>query len=365
MSDHVDLESGHRPVNIPPGVCKNASPSWLSFTALRDRCLHRSFVSAGLRPASVSLPDGTAVRCWVPRSPDPSLPSLLLLHGYGANATWQWAPYVRPLLSAGFNLYVPDLLFFGGSSTPLPDRSEAFQAASVVAAMEAVGAPPRLAGVVGVSYGGFVAYRIAAMFPGAAERVVLLCAGVCLEEGDLGAGMFILSDVEEAARVLLPRTPEKLRELVAVTHHSPPRCMPTCFIKDYINVMCSDYVVEKTDLIYALIKDRKLSDLPKITQPTLIIWGEYDRVFPLELGHRLKRHLEENSQLVVIKNAGHAVNLEKPKEVIKHLKAFLVDSSTAGHQKRKATRWWFPTKVAGQGMKRLASNLPLLSREKA
>ena len=30
--------------------------------------------------------------------------------------------------------------------------------------------------------------------------------------------------------------------------------------------MCSDYVEEKTGLINALIKDRKLSDLPKISQ---------------------------------------------------------------------------------------------------
>jgi len=40
------------------------------------------------------------------------------------------------------------------------------------------------------------------------------------------------------------------------------------------------------------------------------------------------RHIGENAQMVVIKNAGHAVNLEKPKEFGKHLKAFLIDSNT-------------------------------------
>lgn len=38
------------------------------------------------------------------------------------------------------------------------------------------------------------------------------------------------------------------------------------------------------------------------------------------------RHLGENAELVVIKNAGHAFNIEKPKEFYKHLKCFLVDS---------------------------------------
>jgi len=55
--------------------------------------------------------------------------------------------------------------------------------------------------------------------------------------------------------------------------------------------MCTDNVKEKTELLYALISSRKLSDLPKISQQTLIIWGEQDQVFPLELGLRLKRFI--------------------------------------------------------------------------
>ncbi|KAI6678562.1 hypothetical protein NL676_039358 [Syzygium grande] len=59
-------------------------------------------------------------------------------------------------------------------------------------------------------------------------------------------------------------------------------------------------------------------------QPTLLVWGEQDQIFPLELGHRLQRHIGENAELVEIRNAGHAANLEKPKEFIKHLKLFLL-----------------------------------------
>jgi len=78
-----------------------------------------------------------------------------------------------------------------------------------------------------------------------------------------------------------------------------------------------DHIQEKTELLYSLINERKLSDLPKIRQPTLIIWGEQDHVFPMELAHRLERHLGDNSRLVVVKNAGHAANIEKSKEVCK------------------------------------------------
>jgi pimeloyl-ACP methyl ester carboxylesterase len=84
--------------------------------------------------------------------------------------------------------------------------------------------------------------------------------------------------------------------------------------------MGSDHIQEKTELLFSLINERKLSDLPKIrqvvlvslsnckklwkpsaidalmafldqlcTQPTLIVWGEQDQVFPMELAHRLER----------------------------------------------------------------------------
>ncbi|KAG0494682.1 hypothetical protein HPP92_005676 [Vanilla planifolia] len=253
---------------LPPPPC-------LSSTAYRDWCYSRSFFSAGLRSSNVDLDDGrTTVHCWVPRSPDPdSRPSVLLIHGFGANATWQWDAYVRPLLSAGFDLYIPDLLFFGGSYTVRSERDESFQAECIMAAMKALKIR-RLKAVVGVSYGGFVGFRIAALFPAAVERVVLICAGVCLEEKDLKEGMFVVDNPAEAANILLPQTPEMLRRLI----------------------------------------------------PNPDNMGEQDQVFPLELGHRLSRLLEK-SQLVVIKNAGHAVNLEKSKELCKHLEAFVIDTS--------------------------------------
>ena len=110
-----------------------------------------------------------------------------------------------------------------------------------MAAMEALGAT-HFAGVVGVSYGGFVGYRIAAMFPRAVDRVVLICAGVCLEEADLASGVFVVSDVSEAAGLLVPQTTDKLRQLVKLTHHRPPRVVPSCFLADYIQVSNNIYI---------------------------------------------------------------------------------------------------------------------------
>ncbi|KAJ1382003.1 Epoxide hydrolase-like [Sesbania bispinosa] len=294
----------------------------LSFTVLRDRWFRHSFSNSGLKSTTTDLGDGTVMHCWVPKSHNASNPSLLLIHGIGANAMWQWNPFISSL-TRHFNLYVSDLVFFGDSYSTRPERSECFQAKCVMGLMEAHGV--QRMNVVGLSYGGFVAYSMAAQFPKSVEKLVLCCAGVCLEEKDMDEGMFQVKTVDEAVNMLLPQTPEMIKQLVQLTFVKPVKVMPTCFLNDFIEVMCTEYRQERKELIQALHKDRKLSNLPKITQPTQIIWGEQDQVFPLELAHRLKRHVGEKAQLVVIKNAGHAINIEKPKELYKNLKSFLIN----------------------------------------
>ncbi|RQO85580.1 hypothetical protein POPTR_001G313100v4 [Populus trichocarpa] len=266
------------------------------------------------------------MHCWVPRIIKSSKPSLLLLHGFGANAMWQYGQHLH-IFTSRFNVYVPDLLFFGESYTSRPERTESFQAQCVMRLMEAHGV--HRMNLVGISYGGFVGYSMAAQFQEKIEKVVLCCAGVCLEEKDMDNGLFAVPNLDEAASILLPQTAEKLRELMRFSFVKPAIGIPSFFLTDFIDVMCTDYVKEKRELIQAILHGRNLSVLPKITQPTLIIWGEKDQIFPVELGHRLKRHVGESSQLVIVKNAGHAVNLEKAKEFAKHLKSFLIDSAAS------------------------------------
>ncbi|XP_078164398.1 uncharacterized protein LOC144559260 [Carex rostrata] len=337
---------------------------WLSVTAARDRCYRRSFTSSGLRPSFFPLTDGATVHIWVPASPAPSSrPALVLLHGFGARATWQWSPFLRPLIRAGFDLYVPDLLFFGDSSSPAAERSDTYQARSVMEALTLAGLDHF--GMVGISYGGFVAYQMAAMYPNSVDKLVMVSAGVCLEESDLEAGLFGVSDVAEAARLLVPQQPDDVRQLVKLTFCKPPIVMPTCFIRDYIQVMCTENVKEKRELLYALINGRKLAELPKINQETLIVWGYEDKVFPLELCHRLKRHLGDNSRQVVVNNAGHAINLEKPKELCNIIKQYFMDDSFKKYERYNGHchegKWRdCMRRFASSSIKKIDSGRPLL-----
>ncbi|XP_050378962.1 uncharacterized protein LOC126796235 [Argentina anserina] len=296
-----------------------------SFAESKNSCFRSNFIRAGLRSTLTDLKDGaTTMHCWLPKSPNPSKPNLLLLHGLGPNATWQFADLIRHV-TPHFNVYVPDLLFFGDSSTTLPDRSESFQAECVMRVLEAHSV--RAFSLVGLSYGGFVGYRLAAQYREAVERVVICCAAVCMEEKDLREGVFTVSDLDEAASILVPQTPSKLRELVKHTFFRPPPLgfLPSCLLRDFIEAVFKDFVQEKKELILAIPENRKLSDLPKIHQPTLIIWGEHDHLFPLQYAYKLKMHLGDNAQLAIIKNAGHAINAEKSKEFNKQIKSFLTN----------------------------------------
>ncbi|KAH6812122.1 alpha/beta-Hydrolases superfamily protein [Perilla frutescens var. frutescens] len=95
--------------------------------------------------------------------------------------------------------------------------------------MEAAGV--RWMSVVGLSYGGFVVYCMAAQFPKTVERVVIGCAGVCLEEKDMDDGLFKVKSVDEVIEILLAETPAKLRELMRLFFYTVEKefAVPKCY----------------------------------------------------------------------------------------------------------------------------------------
>lgn len=100
----------------------------LSLIPVVDFFAERTFRSAGLQPYSIPVDDDTTIACRLSQPPKqaPSLPPLVLIHGFGPRSTWQWRFQVGPL-SRHFSLIVPDLIFFDGSTSTSPLRSEAFQ----------------------------------------------------------------------------------------------------------------------------------------------------------------------------------------------------------------------------------------------
>ncbi|GMY18722.1 isoform 2 of monoacylglycerol lipase abhd6 [Fagus crenata] len=166
------------------------SKCFFSFTESKNWCYRSAFTKSGLRSTFTDLKDGTVMHYWVP-NPETKKeaefkPNLLLIHGQGANALWQWVDIICHV-TPYFNVYMPDLMFFNDLFTTRPKRTESFQAECVMRVMEANSV--RKLSLVGLSYDGFVRYSMAAQFKDVVERVVICCPGVCLEENDLKDGV--------------------------------------------------------------------------------------------------------------------------------------------------------------------------------
>lgn len=65
-----------------------------------------------------------------------------------------------------------------------------------------------------------------------------------------------------------------------------------------------------------------LAGLGKIELPTLILWGDHDRIVPSSVGARLKKDIA-GSSLQFVQNCGHVPQEEQPDEFLALLKAFL------------------------------------------
>ncbi len=76
-------------------------------------------------------------------------------------------------------------------------------------------------------------------------------------------------------------------------------------------------ICDKFDML-----DKYRNDEIKISCPTIIVVGRYDKLTPLKYSQFLNEKIK-NSELYVVDNAGHMVMLEKPEEFNKILKNFI------------------------------------------
>ncbi|KAG6534365.1 hypothetical protein ZIOFF_008251 [Zingiber officinale] len=143
-------------------------------------------------------------------------PALLLIHGFGGNSKWQWERQIGAL-SRSFDLYIPDLLFFGRSRSSCADRSVGYQARCVAEAMRLLGVARY--SVMGISYGGFVAFRLAEMEAESVERVAILTAGIYMSPEQLR--VMSAKEKRDVCELLLPQKADDLRALVSRSMSAP------------------------------------------------------------------------------------------------------------------------------------------------
>ncbi|KAJ3673635.1 hypothetical protein LUZ60_005627 [Juncus effusus] len=301
---------------------------FISFTSIIDFLANRQFLSAGLQLHTISLDSETTVSCWLSQPPKEQLklPPLLLIHGFGPRSTWQWRCQVGPL-SRQFSLIIPDLVFFGGSTSSSPLRSETFQADVIAKLLDFIGLEDRPVPVIGTSYGGFVAYHLArALGPTRMDKVVIASSDLLKGKADDQA-LLKRGEAQSVAELLLPKEPKTMKKVLGLAMYKAPPFMPDFMLRDMIEKLYSDNLEEKMELIEGSIIGKKGFDITPLShQDVLIIWGEHDQIFPMEKAFEVKRCLGE-VRLEMMKETGHIPQSEDPKRFNKILIEFLLNAA--------------------------------------
>nr|BAK07304.1 predicted protein [Hordeum vulgare subsp. vulgare] len=313
-----------------------------SFLPVMEYLSRRAFHAAGLCPHTVTLPcdpgEGSGARTltihyWAPPGEQPRLPPLLLIHGFGPMATWQWRRQVGPF-SRRFHVVVPDLLCFGGSSPcpSSPPSSESAQAAALAALLDALPGLPATArvAVAGTSYGGFVAYSLArAAGPGRVGPVVISNSDLLKTvEDDRAFLRRAGGEWESAADLLMPldaRTARRLMEL-SFYRRQVTAMLPDFVIGETVQKLFSDKREEKIELMKAITVGTDEFQLTPLEQDVLLIWGDHDQIFPLEKAFAVKRCLGDNVRLEIFKETGHVPQMEDPNRFNEVVLDFLLAS---------------------------------------
>ena len=235
---------------------------------------------------------------------------LILLHGIGASAE-RWLP-VSSTLSKYFRLIVPDIIGFGYSDKPTVQYTMDFFLEFFQGFLENLSIDK--ASIIGSSFGGQLATEFAIRFAKRTEKLVLAAPAGIMRSSTPVLDQYIMA-------ALYPTYDNALKAFMDMAYD--PSSVTEDTVRDFVNRMRLPNA--KYAFMSTLLGMRESETLPgrlsKILAPTLLIWGDKDRMIPLQYA---KEYNEiPHSNLVVIKDCGHTPYVEKPIAFNKAILKFL------------------------------------------
>lgn len=180
---------------------------------------------------------------------------------------------------------------------------------------------------IGHSMGGQIVLNILHMRQELADKAILLCSSAYLKRAKLP--LIITSYLPYFHRFVkywFARTGVERNLQEALYNHS---IIDDEMINGYLQPFLQDEIfVALTKMLRQREGDLPSEVLKQITTPCLLIWGDHDTSVPLEIGEKLNKDLA-NSELIVLKESGHALPEERPYEVYENIKGYLGKFQTA------------------------------------
>jgi 3-oxoadipate enol-lactonase len=241
--------------------------------------------------------------------------TLVFLNGL-TQSTVAWA-FVTPHFKEKYKIVLLDFIFQGQSAKTDSWRNFDQHAADVKAVLDQEKLTPVI--LIGLSYGSMVAQNFAVLYPAYLSKLILVSTFAhktpYYEAVELGwwraletGGYNLMLDI------MLP-------SVLSENYFAKP-IIPIALMKEGRKDLN-----QSSDAIFKLMqatKERKdfRKELEKITTPALVMQGEKDLLLPVHLANEVHLHIK-GSKFIVIKNAGHTLNLEHVQEVAEHIKDFI------------------------------------------
>ena len=173
--------------------------------------------------------------------------------------------------------------------------------------------------IIGHSMGGEIALRMTLMEPQHMSRLVLLSSGgsADIQRGFAGtAPEWLLNSVFKnylVQRLYFPLAVGQIRYASAAWFD------PFFFFNRQIPAATLNQMTHDND------SGQIAGRLKEISQPTLLVWGDKDRVIPLKQGQIMNEQIPD-SHLIVYDKCGHLIALERSAELLDDMTAFFSES---------------------------------------
>lgn len=234
--------------------------------------------------------------------------NLVFIHGWGLSSQI-FKPIIYRLKN-DFKVYLLDLPGFGSSPINKPmtlenyaDYVHEFLIKNQIVSLRDISRREKKPIVVGHSFGGAVATKLAILHPESISKLILVNASAVRQPRRK------IIFIKKTADILKPFLPKKIRILIL----------------KILGYDKTDYAQIESFELKETFKNVIKADLKPhfhlIKTPTLVIWGEKDAVTPLSEGKIIAENIP-GAKFAVVKNAGHFLFLEKPEEFIKLIKEF-------------------------------------------
>lgn len=244
-------------------------------------------------------------------------PAMVMLHGITADSG-NWTRFARHF-TANYHVIIPDLPGFGDSTrNTTGNYGIPAQSARLHALVQALGV--QQFHLVGNSMGGYIGAYYAAQHPKEVLSLGLFdAAGV-----DAPTQSQFMKDLYAGKNQMLPNDRDDYKRVLQLVMQDPP------YIPGFILDGLADKALEHrafNGMVFAQLQQENLDlapYLPKITAPTLLLWGAHDRVLDISAIPVFQKYLTASKTTVsILPDVGHLPMLEQPAETAKRYAAFL------------------------------------------